>query len=277
MKTSIFIAIAFAPLAIAIQAGETRGTKAMIVEHVQNDGHVDAELAEATGWNSLQGVSYQMLLVDERTGKASPTATEPEFLTKQAFKLSIEAHTDLWIYVMNVEPSGKMITLLPELGEQHMLVKAGKTVMVPPDGNFRFVGEPGVEQFRIVASPVKLQWINPESLWKLENGESLRPDEERVALAASAARSKSIAGIQSSQEKRQKASGGLYAKSLTEVVQTLEKNPDMRAMVKDVVLLPPPSEVGDAPDDSHRHDAILVSQEAASDGAIVLDIKLKHR
>ena len=276
MKTSFILVAAIVPFASMLHAAQP-SVKSMVVEHVGHDGAVDAELAEATGWQSLQGISYQMLLVDERTGKANLTPIEREFRTEQAFKLKIEAHTDLWIYVMNVEPSGKMITLLPEKGEQHLLVKAGKTVMVPPDGHFRFVGEPGVEQFRIVASPVKLKWITPEALLKLENGAELPPDEERVALAASAARSKSIASMQTRQEKQQKASSGLYAKSIAEVVETLEKNPDMRAMVKDVVLLPPPSEASDAPEDSHRHDAILVSAEASSESAIVLDINLKHR
>jgi hypothetical protein len=89
MKTRLFIAIvvAIAPLVAVVRADEARETKAMIVEHVQNNGQVDAELADATGWNSLQGVSYQMLLVDERTGKADATPTEREFRAQQAFKL----------------------------------------------------------------------------------------------------------------------------------------------------------------------------------------------
>jgi hypothetical protein len=277
MKTWLTL-IAALFLASLAHAEEYTGLRSILREHVKHDGQVDATLASTTGWNSVQGFSWQMFLVDDISGATTLTRYNREFPADQAFKLKIEAHTDLWIYVMNVEPTGKMVTLLPELGEQHMQVKSGKTVTVPPDGHFRFTGDPGVEQFRVVASPVKLKWINPESLWKLENGAELPPDEERVAVAARDARHKSITGIKSLQEKQQEASGGLYTKSLPDLVETLEKNPDMRAMVKDVVLVPPPSEASaEAPEESHRQDVILVSDETESEDAIVIDIKLKHK
>jgi hypothetical protein len=262
---------------LAAHAEEYTGLRSIMREHVKHDGQVDATLASTTGWNSVQGFSWQMFLVDDISGATTLTRFNREFATEQAFKLKIEAHTDLWVYVMNVEPSGKMVTLLPELGEQHMLVKAGKTVTVPPDGHFRFTGDPGVEQFRVVASPVKLKWINPQSLWKLENGAELPPDEERVALAASETRHKSLTGMKSLQDKKQQASGQLFTKSLPDLVQTLEKNPEMKAMVKDVVLVPPPSEVATEPEDRHRQDVIMVSNETESEDAIVIDIKLKHQ
>lgn len=279
MKSQSLIALLLVLSAAGVRAEEGyTGLRSIMREHVKADGQVDATLASTTGWNSVQGFSWQMFLVDDISGATTLTRYNREFATEQAFKLKIEAHTDLWVYVMNVEPSGKMVTLLPELGEQHMLIKAGKTVTVPPDGHFRFTGDAGVEQFRVVASPVKLQWINPQSLWKLENGAELPPDEERVALAASETRHKSITGIKSLQEKLQKASGELYTKSLPDLVETLEKNPEMKAMVKDVVLVPPPSEVAadTPPEDRHRQDVILVSDEAESQDAIVIDIKLKH-
>ncbi|MCA9268509.1 MAG: DUF4384 domain-containing protein [Planctomycetales bacterium] len=261
----------------AVAAAEYAGPRGIFRDHVGRNGAASLELTEATGWSSVQAFSWQMYLVDDLTGASTVTRYNRDFRTEQAFKLKVEAHTDLWIYVMNVEPNGKMITLLPELGEQHLLVQAGKSVLVPPDGNFRFVGDPGTEKFRIIASPTKLKWVNPETLWRMENGAQLPPDEQRVALAQAASRSKSINNIAASQSQRQKATGGLFAKSLPDLVDTLKKNPNMRGMVKDVVLVPPPTE-GDEPavEDQHRQDVILVSDEQHAEDAIVIDINLKH-
>lgn len=270
----LLIATVFIPV-IADADGLT--SRSVIRENVKHDGQVDAELAGATGLNTVNGFSWQMFLVDDLSGTTTLTRFNRDFRTEQAFKFKVEAYTDMWIYVMNVEPSGKMVTLLPELGEQHLLVRAGQSVMVPPDGQFRFVGEAGVEQFRIIASPKKLKWVNPESLWKLDNGDTLPPEEERVARAQERTRSKSIDGIQLLQTKNQKDSAGLYKKSLPDVVAALKRDPGMRKNVKDVVLLPPPAE-GDnvAEADRLRHDVIHVSDERNDPDAIVIDVKLKH-
>lgn len=277
MKAALTCSLAFAFALSAAAALAQPSARAVMREHVKPDGQTDAQLASSTGWNTVRGFSWQMYLVDDLAGTASLTRYNRKFRTGQAFKFKVEAHTDLWIYVMNVEPSGNMVTLLPELGEQHLLVRAGKTVTVPPDGHFRFTGDGGTERFSIIASPEKLKWVTPEELRKLEGGGTLPPDVERVAMAQARERSKSLAGIKSVQAKKQKGAGKLYRKSLPELVKMLERSPRMKAMVKDVVLVPPASEGQTLPaEERDRQDVIFVSEERNDPDAIVIDIELNH-
>jgi hypothetical protein len=269
-----FVAAAFtAAPALAQRAS----AKAMIVEHVEPSGRVDQSLAQQTGWNSLRGLAWQMLVVDEVDGSDVPADPAKQFRTNQAFKFQVEAYTDLWVYVMNVEPNGKMVTLLPEEGEQHLLVKAGTKILVPPDGRFRFVGEAGVEQFRIVASPTKLNWINPEALWKLDAGEALSAEERQRAQSQAEARGKSLAEIVSRQQARAKQAGDLQTKSLPDLVAALKKDAGLKSRAKAMVVVPVGADDEDVPvADRHRQEAISVSDQRDAVDAIVVDIQLKH-
>ena len=50
------------------------------------------------------------------------------------------------------------MVLLPTRGEEDLLVGQGQQATLPPDGQFRFTDPPGIEVFRVLVSPAKLDW-----------------------------------------------------------------------------------------------------------------------
>jgi hypothetical protein len=210
-----------------------------------------------------RGFRWQ-ILVPDAAGQFQPARPDRVFRTGQAFRLRLEAQCNLWIYILNRDPDGGEVVLLPTRGEEHLLVGQGQQVTLPPDGQFRFADPPGIEDFRVLASPAKLEWVNPRELFALEADKPLDDRERERARTQKAVRTKALAGLERAQSARRRVS-----KPLGEAVDELAADPGLRRRTKDTVVVEPPQE-----------DAQLVVQastDPADRGVIVFDIKLEHR
>ncbi len=258
------IALVFALAAATVTHVDGERLAPLVSQHVDRYGMIDGELAEKTGWQTLRGFRWRIVLVDDVTKRETYSTSQQLFATGQAFKIQIDCYSDLWIYVLNVDPDGKMAMLLPEASEDHLLVRQGDSVTIPPDGRFRFVDPPGTELFRIIASPKRLSWLNPRELLSLEHGKSLSPDATDVAKRQQQERAKTLGDIQ-----QQQAEMSASSKPLATVVSSLEQSRELRANYKDIRLMPPP--------DASGQEVIHASADRANSHPIVVDVELKHR
>lgn len=149
------------------QVEETRHANHETFQRLDPAGNGAAMDAVASPWRTIRAMRWQVLTIDDVT-RATVTARPTQvFRTGRPFAVRIEAFCDLWIYVLSVAPQGEPQLLLPAEGEDHLLVRKGQSVQVPPDGQFRFVEGPAVERFRIIASPQRLPLLNPKLLASL--------------------------------------------------------------------------------------------------------------
>src|SRR4051812_23391317 len=195
-------------LALGVPEGPRSGTRSILREKVDARGVVGADLAAQTDWSVARGFLWQILLPDAE-GRFQPARPDQVFRTGQAFRLGIEAQCDLWIYILNRDPEGREVVLLPERGEEHLLVRQGQTTVIPPDGQFRFTDPPGIETFRVLASPARLDWVNPRELFALEGGEPLDGRARDRAEAQKEARTRAIADLRRRQARRRVVSEAL--------------------------------------------------------------------
>lgn len=233
-------------------------TRAIVREHVNAAGQLSPELAAATGWSRVLAFQWQMHVL--QAGEYQAVRPDQVFQTGTRFRLKVIADTNLWIYVLNRDPLGDDVVLLPETGEEHLLVEQGKEVLVPPDGVFRFTGQAGTEQFRIIVSPTKLTWVNPRELFNLQESRQQTPEANALAQAQSASRTKSITALQAKQ-----AGKVNLTSSLATVVA---EGRDSRTYTKDTVLAPPPTEDGQM--------VLQGMTNANENDAIVIDVALRH-
>ncbi len=263
---TLFVLLASALLlAVPGTAAAENPAKNLVLLDVADDGAVNDALAGRTGWQTLRGLNYQVLALDPRGGEPKVVPTSRTFRTLSKFRLKIHAYTDLYVYVLNVDRNGEMIVLLPETGETHLLVKAEKETLVPPDDTyFKFIEGPGRESFRIIASPTKLTWVNPRELMQLEAGDRLAAAEARTAAEQKSIRTKSISLLQEQQQGFARST-----KSLVDKVEELARNPEQRVTAKNLELISVEDEAG-------GQDVFHASAERDSAQPIIVDLTLNH-
>lgn len=243
-------------------------------------GVVSDDLAAQTGWRTARGFEWQILLRgDDRSFRpADPTRI---FRTGEAFKLEIEADTDLWIYVLTRGPDGDETLLFPEPGEAHRFVRKGERAVVPATGQFRFADPPGTETFRILAATEKLAWVQPAELFRLEAGAVLSGSETVQAQDQRAQRTRAITSLQERQPRPQMLDAPL-SKSLDRIGLA----PSERSGRKDTVVVAPAVEgeglegVPDRPaggEGGGGQQVTRLSTDPADREPIVLDVRFEHR
>src|SRR3954469_5310784 len=99
-------------LVLGVPEGARSGTGSILREKVDARGVVGAELAAQTGWSVARGFLWQILLPDAE-GRFRPARPDQVFRTGQAFRLCIEPQCDLWVYLLNRDPEGHEVVLLP--------------------------------------------------------------------------------------------------------------------------------------------------------------------
>jgi len=83
---------------------------------------------------------------------------------------------------LNRDPEGREVVLLPTRGEEDLLVGQGQQATLPPDGQFRFTDPPGIEVFRVLVSPAKLDWVNPRELFAMAEFEDMHRSIDSAGL-----------------------------------------------------------------------------------------------
>jgi hypothetical protein len=228
-------------------------TRDILREHVKPDGQVGSRLADDTGWNTVHGYRWQMLLVNDQTGEQTSVKPDQAFRTGTAFKLRIETYTDLYIYVLNVNSDKTVTTLFPEQSEQHLLLRAGQSAKVPPDppppqrDQFRFTPPSGAEKFYILASPKKLDWANSSQYLPAEQKSA---NTKALDEAVERAETSTVRG-----------------KALAKLIDELKHRPSART--KDIDLLPPSTDGG--------QDAIHGSPISSDPRPFLVPVVLQHR
>jgi hypothetical protein len=260
---AISMAAMGAAMVIVLPSGPQAGTRTILREKVDAHGTVGDDLAARTGWRVARGFRWQ-ILVPDAADRFEPTRPDRVFRTGQAFRLRLEAQCNLWIYILNRDPDCREVVLLPTRGEEHLLVRQGQQVTLPPDGQFRFADPPGTEDFRVLASPAKLEWVNPRELFAMEADKPLDDRARAQAEAQKEVRTKAIDGLQRAQSARR-----LVSRSLGEAVDELAADPALRRRTKDTMVVEPPQE--------NAQLVLQASSDPADRGVIVFDIKLQHR
>lgn len=219
-----------------------------VVDQVDHQGRVETALAQKTGWTVARGFQWR-ILVDEH-GERQYLEVDPSktLKTGQAFRVEVEADfCDLWIYMLNVDPNEEMTVLFPEKAEEHLFLKKGQKAVFPPNqGVFRLSDPPGKEVFRIIGSPTKLDWVNPEELAVLR-GSTHKEIREKAVQGALDAQSKTR----------------VEADSIDQLVNEVGSNPQHELRSKNVSLVIP------------QHVTLLTADQHNQD-PIVIDIELVH-
>ena len=230
-----------------------------LLDQVRADGTVSKELAQRTGWKSLRGVRWQIVVPDPAGGirTVSPNQT---FRTGQLFRVEIEAHVcDVWVYMLTFDPQNKMIVLFPKDSQEHRSVRKSQKVCVPASPDWlRFEGEPGTDLLRIVFSPKPLDWHNRKVFADREISDADR--------AKSQGTMKSVFDAQ--------MHPSVEEHTLANMVKRLESDDTLRSQQKNVVLRPPPSGPSGTDRPGGTADEILV---ANSQAPTVVNLVLKHR
>jgi len=264
MARRIFVALCILVLA-SRSAWAQSATRDILRQRTSPDGVPDAALAAQTGWSTVRGYAYKVLL-KAPDGSYKPVDPRLPFTTGQSFRLEIEVHNDLWFYILNRGPNGDERLLLPERDEEHLLIRRGERVTVPSDGCFTFAEPPGTERFRIVASPDKLLWANPHELLQLENGRPLTPGQELAAKGQQETRTRSIESLEQRQarvEIRQELLAKVIARSAAEAA----------SRGKNTLLRPPAPEGGNPT----ATDVVGASPEPRNRDPFVYEIQLNHK
>jgi hypothetical protein len=230
----------------------------IINDHVRADGRVDPAFTDRYGWRTAHGFEWRMLQIDDKTGEQIPVRHDQVFETGTPFKIQIEAYTDLYVYVINLNKDGTLASLFPEKHEGHHLIPAWQAVKIPPDpeggrkDRFRFVPPAGRERFFIIASADKLNWAEPAKL--LERGGNSQ-------------------GQKAIRDWRRDGARVLSGKSIAKLLRSArldesgEKN--IRApRSKNIVLVGPPGDGG--------QEVLCGSEQAGYDGPFVLEVLLVH-
>jgi hypothetical protein len=248
------------------------GERNIIRARTDAQGVADEELAARTGWRVARGFQWQILLQGP-DGLYRPARPDRPFETGQAFRLELEADSDLWIYLLNRGPDGSEVVLLPERGEGHLLVRKGERVLIPPTGQFRFQEPPGAETFRILASPERLSWVNPHELFRWESGAPVDAETRERARSQKQLRSTSIDAI-----RKHQADPLRFERPLSQMVAELGPGAGSKALVKSTVVVAPlPEDGSDAAEPPSREQVVRVSSDPANRDPLVYDIQLRHQ
>jgi len=237
-------------------------------EHVDESGRLSPELARVTGWAALRGLRVSVLLIDAENGTTVPTHPSRTLRTGDRFKLGIESPCcDLWVYVLSVGTSGKVAVLFPETPEEHVIVRKGERIALPPGTDrWRLSPPAGTEKIRIVASPERLRWVNPRELLALKRGVAIDEAGGRLARRQQTHRSKSLAEVRARQDRMP-----IYERPLGDVLERYRTRAKLRGKQEQVGLLPPPSE----PKEALRQFFLLVS-DAEDRQPFTVDLELEH-
>ena len=264
MASRILVVLCILVLASRTAPAQTT-TRDILRQRTSADGVPDASLAAQTGWSTVRGYVYKVLL-KAPDGSYKPADPRQPFTTGQSFRLEIEAHNDLWFYILNRGPNGDERILLPERDEEHLLIRRRERVTVPSDGCFTFAEPPGTERFRIVASPDKLPWANPHELFQLENGRPLTPGQELAARGQQETRTRSIESL-----KQRQARLEICDEPLAKVIERSAAEAASRG--KNTILRPPPPEGGD----TAATDIVRASPDARDRDPFIHEIQLEHK
>jgi hypothetical protein len=255
------------------------GQRNIVRTQTDNQGGVSADLARQTGWRTARGFNWEILL-QQPDGAFKPVPPNRAFRTGEAFRLEIEADTDLWVYVLNRGPDNSETVLFPEQGEEHLLIRKEQQVTVPAAGQFRFADPPGTERLRILAASEKLAWVNPGELFRLEAAQTLDPAEARRATEQKALRTKELAKIEGRQ-----APARVLDEPLSRAVDRMARDPARGAGLKDTVVVAPLPErpsVAEEPTPApapppSRYQVARVSSSAADRSTFVCEVRLRHQ
>ncbi len=156
-------------------------------ENQQSDSMASKAVGQAIGLP--EGVGNAVALehtILQRTpgGERAVDAVSHRFRLGDEIRVRIEPLSDVYIYIFNRGPGGRLTALLPEDDETPPHVKAGRSVVLPDDGYFEFVPPAGSEELLVIAThePVaslqalagSLMHKSPEELTPAEKTEANR-------------------------------------------------------------------------------------------------------
>ncbi len=265
----------YAALALSCAASVAAGDENLL-DQVSSDGAVSGELAKRTGWKSLRGVRWRILVPSPADGSRIAMSPRETFASGQRFQVEIEAHVcDVWVYLLALDPGGELVVLFPEKGEEHRKIPKRRKVLVPPSPDWLvFGGQAGTDILRIVASPKPLDWMNPRELIESEAGTPMGSAGADLARGQKSIRTKQLSSILGRQQE-----STVRKETLRQTVRQLEENSALRARQKNVVILPPPA---DSTNDGSQRvapgEALIASGEAGdTQSPAIIDIELTHR
>lgn len=114
------------------------------------------------------GASY-FIRLKSPDGTSRDVLSSRKFKTGERFQLGVKVNRPSYIYILNEDPSGKIVQLYPQPGGDNF-VNAMGVVFLPSQGSFEFDQQPGTEQLLVYVSPTPIQAGMPERVKKM------RPD-----------------------------------------------------------------------------------------------------
>jgi hypothetical protein len=102
------------------------------------------------------GLRYNLVLVDENSGRTQPAASDRIFRAGECFALDIESNRAGFLYVLAKQSSGSWHPLLPsrekDMATESNTIMAGTKVRIPLKHCFAIEDPPGVETLFVVLS-----------------------------------------------------------------------------------------------------------------------------
>lgn len=190
---------------VAQSAGESGGMKArgIIRAGVDAQGRVHGDFAKTTGLKHLTAVAYKIHLLDKSGKEVVVDDRNHVFKVGDQFRLSLEAETDVFVYVFHEGSDKVQNILLPDRFDQGRVpfVKRGQRKVLPEDNTlFVFTLPAGTEKIRVYASPERKAELTPKEAFENPTPEQLKQlkskQEEVFSKATNKAPAKKVTDVE---------------------------------------------------------------------------------
>ena len=130
--------------------------------------------------------AMSILVLKNDGGTLVPVDTGSEFKAGDQIKIQLESNFDGFIYVVNIQPSGKRCLMFPYPDAANNAVRSGERYDIPPGGDaMEFDKEKGTEVLQVIMSRDRIAYLEA----------ALKEPERCLAQSASSAAAELQAGI----------------------------------------------------------------------------------
>lgn len=130
--------------------------------------------------------AMSVLVLKNDSGTLVPTDPSTEFKAGDQIKIQLESNFDGFIYVVNIQPSGKRCLMFPYPDAADNSVRSGERYDIPPGGDaMEFDKEKGTEVLQVIMSRDRIPYLDA----------ALKEPERCLAQSASSAAAELQGGI----------------------------------------------------------------------------------
>lgn len=174
LTRSIFVTVALAAIATPVVSADKKPQK------------IDESKRARGLFVNKRSDAMSILVLKNEGGSLVPVDPSSEFKAGDQIKIQLESNFDGFIYVVNIQPSGKRCLMFPYPDAADNTVRSGERYDIPPGGDaMEFDKEKGTEVLQVIMSRDRIPYLDA----------ALKEPERCLAQSASTAAAELQAGI----------------------------------------------------------------------------------